>query len=114
MTTNLTPYEFTRINPDRDFSMIATKYLHYNTSDTNLGIVASRIVSSNPNKDLRKEPEYLDAKFLFIELTMSCDESEAKSWIKSWLLDAIGYGIETKDHKWMLLYLAAHDIYKLF
>ncbi len=96
----MTAYEFTRFDVDFLNNLKAYKY--------NISDVSSKITSNNP--DIRTEQPYEDAKSTFIELTMSCETHEAVSWMKSWILQSIGYGIQTKNRDWMHKFLAAEDI----
>ena len=72
--------------------------------------VKARIEDTDP--DIRNGKDYEDVDFRAHELTMSCDREEAIEWMKHWSIDAICYGIETKDLKWKSLFLATYDIYE--
>lgn len=60
--------------------------------------------------DFRNDADYKDAKFWFIETTMSCDKEEAINWMKYYMENALAYGIETKNLDWRTKFLAAYDI----
>ena len=96
----MTAYEFTRFDVDFLNNLKAYKY--------NMKEVSDKILTNDP--DIRTGPAYVDAKSTFIELTMSCDKEEARSWMKNWMFQAIGYGIQTKNRDWMSKFIAAEDI----
>lgn len=96
-------YEFTRFDVDFQSKVKARAY--------EASVVAFQIEYRHPNEDLRTESEYTDAHDTFIELTMSCDEDEAVGWMKSWMAQAIAYGICTKNRDWQHKFLAAFDIF---
>ena len=99
----MTAYEFTRINVDFTSKVKAKDY------DPNA--VALKLNLSNPDKNLRVQPKYIEAKNMFIDCTMSCDYNEAAGWMRYWMEDAIAYGICTKDRAWAYFFLAAYDIH---
>lgn len=96
-------YEFTRFEADFTAKEKAKSY--------DLGTIEFLIGYNNPNRNFREEPEYKEAYDMFIELTMSCSYNEAVSWAKYWTMNAIAYGNQTKDRKWMVFFLAANDLY---
>lgn len=98
----MTAYEFTRFESDYTSKAKAGFY------DAN--IIASLLEQRNSGKDLRKQPEYKEADFVYFELTGSCDRQEAMSWMKYWMANAIAYGIQTGDTKWGYFFLAAYDL----
>ena len=68
-------------------------------------------MDSNPEEDFRSNPEYKDAYYTFIELTMSCNKEEAIASMLYWMENAIAYGIVTKNVDWMDKFLAADDLF---
>lgn len=98
----MTGYEFTRFEADYT-SKVKAQSFQANT-------LAFQIKYSNPDKDLRKQPEYLDAEGAFLDCTMSCTKAEALKWLTYWQANAIAYGIATQDRKWGYFFLAAYDI----
>lgn len=99
----MTGCEFTRL--DADFTS-NTKAQAYDART-----VAFQIEYNNPDVDFRKDADYEDAKFWFIESTLSCDEDEAINWMKYYMVNAIGYGIKTKNLDWRTKFLAAYDLF---
>lgn len=96
-------YEFTRFEADFTAKEKAKGY--------DLGTIEFLIQYNNPKRDFRSEAEYKEAYDMFIELTMSCNEKEAISWAKYWVMNSIAYGNQTKDRKWMVFFMAANDLY---
>lgn len=103
----MTAYEFTRM--DAPIDLIA-KIKAKNIPPVSWQDFEKRILAKHP--DIRTSAEYMDTYNIFIELTMSCDNEEAITWMKSWIYDSIAYGISTKNLDWQDKFLAAHDIYK--
>ena len=98
----MTAYEFTRFEADYTSKVKAATY-QANT-------LAFLLIQSNPNKDLREQPEYKEADFMFFECTSSCNKQEALHWLDYWQANAIAYGIATGDSKWGYFFLAAYDM----
>lgn len=96
-------YEFTRFEADFTAKRKAGSY--------NIDEVASKIKNSNPDVDFRNTEDYKDAKYWFIETTMSCDEEEAINWMNYYMANAIAYGLETKNLDWRTKFLAAYDLF---
>ena len=101
----MTAYEFTRFDADITHTLKAKGY--------DVDVVAMQIDRSNPGKEcFRNTSEYKDANDTFIELTMSCEKSEAIWWMGRWMLNAMAYGRQMKDLNWMAFFMAAYDIRK--
>ena len=96
-------YDFTRFDADFTHKVKARSY--------DAGVVAFQIECAHKDRDPRKEAEYKEAKSMFIECTMSCDEEEAAGWMKYWMINAIAYATETKERNWQYFYLAAYDLW---
>lgn len=60
--------------------------------------------------DIQSSASYADAKEWIIDVTMSCDKQEALAWMNTYMVNAIAYGIETKDLDWQNKFVAAFDI----
>lgn len=99
----MTGYEFTRFEADFTSKLKARNY--------DVKAVALKIKNNNPNIDFRAEEDYSDSKSWMVDTTMSCNLEEAISWMKYYMLNAIAYGIETKNLDWRTKFLAAYDIY---
>lgn len=92
-------YAFTRFEADRT-------HMLDNPNAYDLDVIARDIM--NEGIEYEGTPAYEDAKSVFIELTMSCDENEASQWMNHWMCNAIAYrGIE---ENWKAFYMAAYDI----
>lgn len=96
-------YEFTKF--ESDFTSVC-KARAYEAS-----IVAFQIEYSNPGVDFRKDADYKDAQFWFLETTQSCNRAEAIKWMAYYMSNAIAYGIQTKNKDWRTKFLAAYDLY---
>lgn len=96
-------YEFTRLDVDYTARLKAEKY--------DLSKVARKAMESL-RYHYEVEDDYQDAKCWFLETTMSCDREEVIGWMKFYMLNAIAYGIQTKNLDWRTKFLAAYDIYK--
>lgn len=99
----MSAYEFTRFEADFTAKEVAQYY--------DLGTIEFMIGYNNPDRNLREEPEYIDADSVFYELTMSCSYEEALNWAKYWTMNAIAYGNQTRNRDWMHKFLAAYDLY---
>ena len=100
----MTAYEFTRFDVDFTAKVKAQAY------DAN--VIALQIEYAHKEDSPREHEEYEDAKHTFIELTMSCDREEALGWMRFWMVNALAYGIATKERDWQYKYLAAYDLQK--
>lgn len=98
-------YDFTRFTADFVSKAKAREY--------EAAVVANQAKHAleKAGKDYTQEAEYIDARFWFIETTMSCDLDEAIGWMKYYMANAIAYGIETKNLDWRTKFLAAWDIF---
>jgi hypothetical protein len=99
----MTAYEFTRFTADYTAKEVAKKY--------DLGTLEF-LINYHSTENLRETPEYEEAKDIFYELTMSCNEAEAINWAKYWIMNAIAYGNQTKNKDWRQKFLAANDLYE--
>lgn len=99
----MTGYEFTRFDADFTSNMKARAY--------DASTVAFQIEYNNPGINFREDEDYKDAEHWFIDSTMSCDEDEAINWMKYYMVNAIAYGIQTKNLDWRTKFLAAWDIF---
>ena len=102
----MTGYEFTRI--DLDF----TSVLKAKAYDASVVAMQAMQAFDKAGVDYQADPDYNDAMHCFIETTMSCTEDEAVNWIKFYMLNAIAYGIQTKNLDWRTKFLAAWDLFK--
>lgn len=100
----MTGHEFTRFEADFTAKMKAKKYY-------DAGTVAYLIEYTNPGVDLQDSADYKDAKYWFVETTMSCTKEEALNWMGYYMANAIAYGIQTKNLDWRTKFLAAYDLY---
>jgi len=98
----MTAYEFTKFESDYTSKVRAQTY-QANT-------LAFLLIQSNPKKDLRKQPEYKEADFIYFERTSGCNRQEAIDWLTYWQANAIAYGLATGDRKWGYFFLAAYDM----
>lgn len=101
----MTAAEFTKI--DTDFTKDFGVKLKARTYDART--LAFQIDYTDPT--VRGSKKYEEAKDAFIDTTMSCDLDEAINWMNWYMVDAIAYGIVTKDRDWRYLFLAAYDLY---
>lgn len=97
-------YEFTRFEADYTSKIKAQAY--------DADIVALKLELYGGGETIRQSESYTDAKEWFLETTMSCDKGERINWLKYYMINAIAYGIATKDLDWRNKYLAAYDIFK--
>lgn len=102
----MTGYEFTKI--DLDF----TSVLKAKAYDASVVAMQAMQAFDKVGVDYQADPDYKDAKYWFIETTMSCDQDEAVNWIKFYMVNAIAYGIQTKNLDWRTKFLAAWDLFK--
>lgn len=100
----LNAYEFTRFNADFTHKLKAQAY--------DIDNMASKVLSSFGTQNPRQDGHYIECTDMFLELTMSGDKDEALDWMSYWMVNAIAYGIETKNLDWKLKFLAAYDIYQ--
>lgn len=98
----LNGYEFTRFEADYTSKVKAETY--------DASTLAWKILYSFPG-DYKENADYKDAKFWLYEVTMSCNGDEAVKWMKYFMLNAIAYGIQTKNLDWKTKFLAAYDIF---
>ena len=68
-------------------------------------------IAKNATPDLRTNTKYTNAKFRFIDETMSCNRQEAIAWMKHYMSEALTGGIDTKDKSWQYSFIAAYDLY---
>lgn len=68
--------------------------------------------NKNSDKNLREQPDYVQAQDAYIDVTMSCDRGEAIDCMKYFMEKAIVYGLKTGDKFWGYLFLAAYDLKK--
>lgn len=66
---------------------------------------------SSISGDYKEQADYKDASFWFYEVTSSCDRKEAIDWMKYFMMNAVAYGIQTKNLDWKTKFLAAYDIF---
>lgn len=100
----MTGYEFTR------FEANFTTKLKIKNFAFDIKAVEFHI-DYNSREDLRKTADYEDAKFWFIETTSSCIKEEAINWMSYYMMNAVAYGMETKNLDWRTKYLAAYDLF---
>lgn len=98
-------YEFTRFEADFTSKVKAQAY------EASVVATLAKQAFDEAGIDYKQDADYIDAKHVFIELTMSCDMQEAINWMKYWMADAIAYGIMTKNLDWRTKFLAAYDIF---
>lgn len=96
-------YEFTRFEANYTSKMKAQYY--------DAGTLSFMIEYNHPDRNLRDEFDYKDAKDWFIETTMSCNKDERINWMKYYMANAIAYGIQTKNPDWQHKFLAAYDLF---
>ena len=96
-------YEFTRFEADYTSKVKAQGY--------DLGTIEFLIRYNNPDRNFEEEAEYKEARDVFLDVTMSCNEAEAVQWMEYFVVNAIAYGIATKSRDWMPKFLAANDLY---
>lgn len=96
-------YEFTRFEADYTNKVKAGAY--------DASTVAFKIEYNNPGVDFRTDADYIDASQWMIDSTMSCDLKEAINWMKYYMVNAIAYGIETKNLDWRTKFLTAYDLF---
>ena len=96
----MTAYEFTRM--ESDFTK-KVRISHIDREQVN-GWMNERIYT------LRSKKKYIEARDIFMEVTMSCDNEERIGWMKFFMDNAIAYGIYSKDTNWVNFYSAAYDI----
>lgn len=99
-------YDFTRFEADFTSKVKARAY--------EASVVAAQAAHAfeKSGKNYKDEADYKDAKHWFIETTMSCNEEEALNWLKYYMVNAIAYGIATKNLDWRTKFLAAWDIFE--
>lgn len=97
-------HDFTRIDVDFTAKIKARKY-----SFNEVAVRLERAVNGLAN--LRVTEDYEDAKYWFVDTTMSCDLEEAIGWMKFYMENAIAYGIQTKNLDWRTKFLAAYDLF---
>jgi len=102
----MTGYDFTRF--DSDFTD-KVKVQAYEASE--VAMKAKRALNKD-GKDYKDDPDYKDAKYWFIETTMTCVPEEARIWMEYYMTNAIAYGIKTKNLDWRTKFLAAWDIFE--
>lgn len=97
-------YEFTRFEADRTYRLKAQGY--------DIDVVAMQIDYNNPDKNyFRGTDEYEEAKHMFIEVTMSCNQQECIQWMEYFMLNAIAYGLDVRELNWRAYFMAAYDLY---
>lgn len=96
-------YEFTRFEADFTNTLKAKSY--------NITDMAKKIYATSGGRDFRKDSHYKECEDMYVELTMSCDKKEAIGWMQYWMVNAIAYGIQTKNLDWKCKFLAAYDLY---
>lgn len=99
----MTAYEFTRFDADFTKKVKAQSY--------QANVVALQIELAHKTVDPRQKAEYSEAKNIFIECTMSCNQKEAAGWMEYWAVNAIAYGLQTKAKDWQYKFLAAYDLW---
>lgn len=99
-------YEFTRV--ENDFTR------RMDTSDVNIHWAAQKAIASFEQdcKDYKQDPDYIEARHMFIDTTMSCNQREAVQWLEYYMANAIAYGVTTKNLDWKTKFLAAYDLWK--
>lgn len=99
-------YEFTRVENGFTHKM--------DTSDVNVPWIAHHVVASfaRAGQDYTEDPDYIEARHIFIDTTMSCNQLEAVKWLEYYMVNAIAYGIATKNLDWKTKFLAAYDLWK--
>lgn len=102
MAKVLNGYEFTRFEANYADKVKAQAY--------EASILAWKCASSIFG-DYKEEADYKDASFWLYEVTSSCDKKEAIDWMKYFMVNAIAYGIQTKNLDWKTKFLAAYDIF---
>lgn len=99
-------YEFTRFESDFTSKVKAPAY------DARIvAMMAARSFEKNC-KDYKQDPDYIEARHVFIDTTMSCNQREAVQWLQYYMANAIAYGIQTKNLDWKTKFLAAWDLYR--
>lgn len=100
----MTAYEFTKYNADFRNILKVRSY--------DINVVSEKININDPKHNyFRYTKEYKEASNIFIDLTMSCNKGEAIHWMEKWMIDALAYGVETKDLDWRSFFMAAYDIH---
>lgn len=56
--------------------------------------------------------DYQNTRFMLMEVTQSCSRAETISWLRFYMLNAIAYGITTKELDWKTKFLATLDMYR--
>ena len=99
-------YEFTRI--ENDFTR------RMDTSDVNIHWAAQKAIASfeQAEQNYTADPDYIEARHVFIDTTMSCNQLEAVKWLEYYMANAIAYGVTTKNLDWKTKFLAAYDLWK--
>lgn len=107
-------YEFTK------FESNFTNKVKAKTSDLNnyFHVYEASIVAMQASHafeihgiDFKETDDYKDAMFWYYETTQSCNKKEAINWAKYYMMNAIAYGIETKNLDWRTKFLAAWDMF---
>ena len=99
-------YEFTRA--ENDFTR------RVDTSDVDWHWAAQKAAASfeSAKQDYKADPDYIEARQIFIDTTMSCNQLEAVKWLEHYMANAIAYGFFTKNLDWKTKFLAAYDLWK--
>lgn len=107
MDTMMSGYEFTKI--EADFTNECWK----KAQSYDIIEVARRIEHGFEllGEDGRKSEDYEDAKYWFIETTMSCSKKEAVRWMEYYMVNAMAYGLKTMNLDWRTKFLAAYDLF---
>lgn len=102
----MTGYEFVKFEVDFESRIKAQSY--------EICKVANKCkrVFDDSQSNYWQDPDYIDAKHCFIETTASCSKDEAIDWMRYYMVNAIAYGIQTKNLDWMPKFLAAWNLYK--
>lgn len=100
----MTAYEFLNWTPSAEAYMKATEKRY---SDAPLLRTKIELAFKS---DPRKFDDYKESKNLFIDVTMSGTIDEAICYMERLMVDAVAYGIETKNKDWQTKFLAAYDI----
>ena len=95
----MTGYEFMRFEADSPYQYKAQEY--------NREKVAQQVLLSRDGDILRDKDGYQDAKEWFLEKIMDCEKWEAIEWMTYYMVNAIAYGLQTKDLGWKEKFLAA-------
>lgn len=67
--------------------------------------------------NITNRPQYQETYDAYLDFTQSCDYTEAKSWVRYIILEALAYSLvpmQGEETDWVYLFSAAYDLYKHF